>query len=142
VSPVKATPLAAWVARGRDHRYVAKRLRDASSRLTPQVLERMVKLGSSWLGRPYDLKFRWDDEAFYCSELVHKLFDRAADIQLGNVVRAKAMNLDTPAVEDAIRVRFAEFAFNPDEPVVTPDSIFNDPQLADVTPPTTAAQPN
>jgi hypothetical protein len=132
VSPVKKTALAAWIARGRDHRYVVKRLRDVSSRLTPKVIERMTKLGTSWLGRPYDAKFRWSDEAFYCSELAHKLYDRAADIQLGQVVRAKTMNLDDPLVKRAIRERFAAVEFNPDEPVVTPDSIFNDPQLIEV----------
>lgn len=132
ISPVKKTALAAWIARGREHRYVVKRLRDVSSRLTPKVIERMTKLGASWQGRPYDTKFRWSDEAFYCSELAHKLYDRAADIQLGQVVRAKTMNLDDPLVKRAIRERFTAVEFNPDEPVVTPDSIFNDPQLIEV----------
>jgi hypothetical protein len=27
-----------------------------------------------WLGLPYDSHYRWNDEAFYCSELVGKLF--------------------------------------------------------------------
>jgi hypothetical protein len=132
VSPVRHTRLAEWVARGKGKHYVVKRLRDGETPLSPAVLREMKALGARWLGRPYDAKFRWDDEALYCSEIVHKLFDRAANVRLGRIERARDMNLDDPRVKRALGQRFKPGEFNPDEPVVTPDSIFRDERLATV----------
>jgi hypothetical protein len=132
VSPVGKAPLQKWIARGRDGRYVVKRLRDADNRLSKEVVGRMQKLGASWLGRPYDLRFRWDDQALYCSELAYKLFERAAGIRVGKLERAADMNLADERVQKALEKRFAGAKFDPSETVVTPDSIFNDDQLVDV----------
>jgi hypothetical protein len=132
VSPVRKTPLQKWIAHGRDRHYVVKRLRNGDSRLSSDAVARMQKLGATWLGRPYDLRFRWDDQTLYCSELAHKLFDRAAGIQLGKLERAADMNLDDERVQRALRKRFAGAKFDPTETVVTPDSIFNDEQLGEV----------
>lgn len=129
VSPVRKAPLQKWIAHGREGRFAVKRLRDADSRLSKDVVARMQKLGATWLGRPYDLRFRWDDQALYCSELAYKLFDRAAGIQLGKLERAADMNLDDERVQQALQKRFAGAKFDPAETVVTPDSIFNDDQL-------------
>lgn len=132
VSPVRKTPLQAWIDRGRDRHYVIKRLRNGGSRLSNDAIAKMRKLGATWLGRPYDLRFRWDDQALYCSELVYKLFDRAAGVRLGTLERAADMNLDDARVQRALRKRFAGAKFDPTETVVTPDSIFNDQQLVEV----------
>ena len=132
VSPVKRTPLHAFIARGKGGNYVVKRLRDSEARLTPEVVREMKTLGARWLGRPYDSKFRWDDETLYCSEIVHKLFARGARVELGRIERARDMNLEDPRVKQALGQRFKPGEFNPDEPVVTPDSIFRDPQLVTV----------
>lgn len=132
VSPVGKAPLRQWIARSRNGSYAVKRLRDADTRLSQDVLARMRKLGASWLGKPYDLRFRWDDQALYCSELAYKLFDRAAGVQLGKLERAVDMNLDDERVQQALKKRFAGAQFDPTETVVTPDSIFKDEQLVDV----------
>jgi hypothetical protein len=129
VSPVRKTPLKSWIARGRGGQYVVKRLRHAETRLSPDVLAAMKKLGKSWLGRPYDVRFRWDDQALYCSELVYKLFERAAGVRLGKLERAGDMNLDDQRVQRALRKRFGKVRFDPAEIVVTPDSMFEDAQL-------------
>jgi len=132
VSPVRKTPLQKWIVHGRGQHYVIKRLRNDDRRLSSDAVARMRKLGETWLGRPYDLRFRWDDETLYCSELAYKLFDRAAGIQLGKLERAADMNLDDKRVQQALRKRFAGATFDPTETVVTPDSIFNDDQLVEV----------
>lgn len=132
ISPTSLTPLSKWIARGRDGDYVVKRLRDASTRLSPDTKAKLSALGKTWLGRPYDPKFRWDDDALYCSELVHKLFERGAGVTLGRIERADAMNLDDERVKRALKKRFSPGAFDPAEPVVTPDSIFNDEELVEV----------
>lgn len=133
-SPVKLTPLAEWIARGREGRYVVKRVHDAEQRLTPSIEKNMRALGAKWLGLPYDLRFRWDDDALYCSELVYKLYARSAGIELGRMQRAGDMNLDDERVQRAIEARFGNAKLDRNEPVVTPDSIFNDDQLEEVEP--------
>jgi hypothetical protein len=132
VSPVRETALEKWIARGRDGVYVVKRLRDAERDLSSSELKEMRRLGSTWLGRPYDLQFRWDDEALYCSELAYKLFDRAAGVRLGKLEKAGDMNLQDPRVQREIRKRFAGAALDPAETVVTPDAIFHDERLIEV----------
>lgn len=132
VSPIRKTPLASWVAHGRGQRCAVKRLRDADTRLPPDVIEKMRHVGAEWIGRPYDVRFRWDDQSLYCSELAYKLFDLAAGIRVGTLQKAADMNLDDPRVQQALQKRFADAKFDPNETVVTPDSIFNDPQLVDV----------
>jgi hypothetical protein len=131
VSPVRQTSLAAWTARGKGGQYVVKRVRDPN-RLPPEKLVAMDRLGRSWLGRPYDPRFRWDDETLYCSELVHKLFERAAGVRIGTIQRARDMNLGDPEVKRALAARFRGKRFDPDEPIVTPRSMFDDPALVTV----------
>jgi hypothetical protein len=132
VSPVRKTPLKRWIGRGRRGEHVVKRLRDADSKLSPNVIANMKKLGATWLGRPYDLRFRWDDETLYCSELAYKLFERTANVRLGKLERARDMNLDDERVQRALRKRFGNARFDPAEIVITPDSIFNDDQLIEI----------
>jgi hypothetical protein len=132
VSPVKWTALPDWIARGRGGRYVVKRVHDADQRLTPSAERSMRALAAKWLGLPYDLRFRWDDDALYCAELAYKLYARGAGIELGRIQRARDMNLDDERVQKAIKARFGSIKLDRNEPVVTPDSIFNDEQLEEV----------
>src|SRR4051812_36892029 len=90
---VRTTPLAQFLARGEEGRYVVLRLANADSALTPETIAWLHDVGRSYLGRPYDLKFRWDDESLYCSELVHKLFSGAAGLRLGRLQKASELAL-------------------------------------------------
>lgn len=132
VEPVKRTPFDAWRRRGAGHRVWVRRLADADAVLTPAAVARMREVGQGWLGRHYDLQFRWDDDRLYCSELAHKLYERAVGVRLGAVQRAGDLALDAPAVRRKLRERFGPGAFDPAEPVVTPQAIFDDPRLVDV----------
>lgn len=134
VGPVRKTVLQSWIDRGRERVYVIKRLRTAKTQLTTEALKKMRDLGATWVGRPYDLKFRWDDESLYCSELAYKLFDRAVGARLGKLEKAGDMALNDDRVQRELRKRFAGTKFDPGETVVTPDSIFNDDQLIQVDP--------
>ena len=113
---------------------MVKRLRDADAKLSSEVVVRMKKLAKTWLGRPYDLRFRWDDQSLYCSELVYKLFDRGADVRIGKLQRASDMNLDDEHVQRALRKRFGNVRFDPTETVITPHSMFRDEQLIEIEP--------
>jgi permuted papain-like amidase YaeF/Yiix C92 family enzyme len=134
VQPVKLTPLPVWIARGEKGRVVVKRLRDAERVLTPSVTQRMRRLASRWLGRPYDLQFRWDDERLYCSELVYKLYERTAGIRIGALQKAKELNLRNGEVQRLLARRFGGTnpSFDPEETVISPQAMFDDPRLVTV----------
>lgn len=132
VSPVKYTPLRSWIARGRDKRYVVKRLRDVDARLPADTVRKMRGVAAAWLGRPYDLQFRWGDDALYCSELAYKLFERGASVRIGKLQRAREMNLTDERVQRAQSARFGAGQFDPNEIIVTPASMYDDPQLVTV----------
>jgi hypothetical protein len=70
IQPVKKTPLKEWIERGKDGKYVLKRLVNANKILTPPVLVKMKAVGEQFAGKNYDLAFEWSDENIYCSELI------------------------------------------------------------------------
>ena len=131
VQPVKLTPLRAWVERGEGQHFVAKRLRDADSRLTPDTLRKMQAAGEQLAGKDYDLYFEWSDERIYCSELVWKVFERGAGIELGRRQTIADFDLSHPAVQAKIRERYGE-RVPLEEVVVSPAAIFDAPDLITV----------
>lgn len=136
-APVKATPLEAWVKRGKGEHYVVKRLireDGVAAALDDGATAKMRALLERWIGLPYDYRFRWDDQQMYCSEFVYKLFERGAGTPVGKLERASDMALDDPVVQLVIKSRWGKSAYKPNEPVVTPDSIFRDPRLIEVEP--------
>lgn len=131
VQPVTLTPLAEWVARGERGHFVAKRLRDASSLLTDETLQAMRDVGERFAGRDYDLYFEWSDDRIYCSELVWKVFDEGAGLQLGARQTIAEFDLTHPAVQAKLKERFGD-RIPRDEVVVSPVAIFDAPQLETV----------
>jgi hypothetical protein len=134
VEPTRYTPLDQWVARAVGRRIVVKRLKDADTILTASTLSKMRALAAQLLGRRYDLQFRWDDTQLYCSELVYKLYERGAGVQIGRLQAARTLDLGSPAVQRKMRERFGggNGAFNPEEPVITPQAMFEDGKLVTV----------
>jgi Permuted papain-like amidase enzyme, YaeF/YiiX, C92 family len=131
IQPVTLTPLAEWVARGDRGHFVAKRLRDANSLLTAETLQAMREVGERFAGKDYDLYFEWSDDRIYCSELVWKVFDEGAGIQLGGRQTIADFDLAHPAVQSKLKERFGD-AIPRDEVVVSPVAIFDAPQLETV----------
>jgi hypothetical protein len=128
---VQLTPLSAWIARGEGHRVVVKRLKQAETLLTPAVRAKMTALARTWLGRPYDTAFRWDDQRLYCSELVYKLYKQGAGVEIGRVQPAGSFDLSSPLVRRELERRFGA-TFRADEPVISPQAMFEDPALETV----------
>ena len=58
--------------------------------------------------------------------------ERGAGVKLGKLQTASEMKLDDAKVQQALRKRFAGTKLDPNETVVTPDSIFNDEQLVEI----------
>jgi uncharacterized protein YycO len=127
-STVKYTPLAEWIARGTGGHYVVKRLKTAQQTLTPEALEKLNKVATTFVGKSYDLTFEWTDDRIYCSELVWKIYDRALGLQIGALQKIREFNLDTPAVKQKIQERYGN-QVPMDETVISPQAMFESPLL-------------
>jgi len=124
VQPVKSTPLAAWIKRGKDGHYVLKRLKNAQNILNSTVLQKMQAVGKSFLGKKYDLTFEWSDDKIYCSELIWKVYQRGAGIEIGPLQRLRDFDLTHPTVQQKMRERYG--ANLPlDEYVISPAALFD-----------------
>jgi hypothetical protein len=126
VGPVKRTPWRKWRARGEGGRALVLRPRH----LSPQVLDRVVAEARRELGKPYDAAFGWGDDAFYCSELVYKAFERGAGAGVGRLERLGDLRI--AGLEEAIARSGGTVPR--DLRVVTPASIASDPRLERVGP--------
>jgi len=128
VQPVKMTPIKTWIARGDDNHFVVKRLKNASSVLTPDVFAKMKAVGEQFKGKQYDLTFEWNDDKLYCSELVWKIYKRGAGIELGELMKLEDFDLSSPIVKNKIKERYGNnIPF--EEKVISPESIFASPLL-------------
>ena len=66
------TPLKKFIARGKDGKYWHKR---------PKMDNIKIKY-NSYLGKPYDLDFKFDNGKFYCSELIYDVYLNQLGIEL------------------------------------------------------------
>jgi len=131
VEPVKRTPIGEWIARGVDGRFVVKRLKDASERLTPDAAIRLRTAGARFIGKHYDAAFGWSDDRIYCSELVYKVYHEVFNIEVGPIQRLREFDLGNPVVKRKLVERYGQ-RIPLDEPVVSPAGIFDSPTLTTV----------
>ncbi len=131
VQPVKRTPLAQWIARGEKGEYVVKRLKNAEQTLTPEVLQKMKEIGKGFYGKNYDLAFEWTDEKIYCSELIWKIYKRAAGIEIGNLEKLGDFDLSSDQVKRKMKERYGN-KIPMEELVISPASIFESELLTTV----------
>ena len=97
IGPVKITPLKSYVARGRGGKVWAYRLDESNRKHVPAALAAMRKD----LGKPYDPRYRFDDEAIYCSELIWRGWKSASGKELGKAVTLGSLNWEPyqPVIE-------------------------------------------
>lgn len=88
IGPVQETPLEVWIARGRDKQVWVYRLRENERPHIPAMLDAMRKD----LGKPYDIHYRFDEQAIYCSELIWRGWKTATGRELGKVVKLGDLN--------------------------------------------------
>ncbi len=119
ISPVSRTPFAKWKHRGRGGHLTIMR-----PRVTPEKAAAAVAAARAELGKPYDVRYGWDDERIYCSELVVKAFERGAGVTYGQRVRLDALELG--AFEKALAVKLGVPL---SQEVVPPGSLASDPKL-------------
>lgn len=135
---VRQTPLKAFLARGTNGRFAVYRVRG----LDEAKADAAIAAARGYLGRPYDLYFRLDPDAIYCSELPYDAF-RSVGISLGRFERFGSLSVRNPAVKALFARRWASHpdckgtAGNAaacwtqiqDQGIVTPVSIARDNQV-------------
>ncbi len=127
VQPVKKTELSEWIARGENGHYVVKRLKNDES-LTAATLQKMKEIAATDLGKNYDIYFNWSDDEIYCSELVWKVYDEGAGIQIGELRQLKDFDLTSPQVQTIMSERYGS-AIPYEEKVIAPSDLFESNKL-------------
>jgi len=120
---VAATPLKTFLFRGRGGGFVVYRLRDEYREHIPQTL----KCCEDYLGRPYDIRYRLDDEKIYCSELIYKAYrDATSGQQLGELMKFGDMNWQP---YEALIKKIEGGEVPVDREMITPVDLAKAPQL-------------
>jgi hypothetical protein len=122
VQPVQRVPFARWKARGEKGRILV---------LRPEGLEEArraaaVEEAKRHLGKPYDWRFGWGDEAMYCSELARKAYEAGAGVAYGEMERLGS--LDVKRLGPQLKERYGG-KVPVDLELVTPASLAVDTRL-------------
>ena len=124
VQPVKRTKLDKWITRGKDGKYVIKRLKNADQVLTPSVISKMKEVAENFTEKNYDSTFEWSDEKIYCSELIWKIYQRATGLEIGKLQKLSDLDLTNESVKSIMQKRYGnKIPLN--ETVISPGSIFD-----------------
>ena len=121
VQPVSRTPWKTWRARGVGGRVTVLRAKE----LDADALDKVVATAKTWLGKPYDARYQWDDDKLYCSELVTKAFEQGAGVTVGTQQQVKSLELS--AADLALGPKLG---IDPEQTLVTPQSVAVDSHLS------------
>ena len=94
---VRRTPLEQWILQGRGAGVEVYRFDNELAEEIPAI----IVAAEEFLGRPYDMRYRMDDESIYCSELVYKAVKNATGVTVGKL--DKLGDLDWRGHEALIR---------------------------------------
>ncbi|WP_310556552.1 YiiX family permuted papain-like enzyme [Flavobacterium sp.] len=122
VQPVKLTKIDDWITHGKDNKYVIKRIKNASTILTPSIVKNMKNYGQQFNNKNYDLYFEWSDDKIYCSELIWKIYKNGAGIELCKLEKLKHFNLKNKTVQTILKERYGN-NIPLEEAVVAPSQI-------------------
>jgi len=122
---VHDTSLFTWIVRGRGAKFDVYRLKEEYREYIPEFIDALKE----FQGRPYDYKYEMDDEYIYCSELVYKAFQRAANENLGQLV--KLGDLNWKPYEKTIR-KYEQGEPPLERAIITPVHLSRAPQLKKV----------
>ena len=116
------TPLDKFIARGEGGKYWLKRSKKENIK---------IEFGS-YLGKPYDLAFKFDNDKFYCSELIYDIYKNQLGIELCEPKKVSdylMIGVDKlPQIEKAMKKR----GITKEQYAVAPVDIFESDYLEDV----------
>ena len=116
------TPLDKFIARGEDGKYWIKR----SSR------ENIKIKYAKYLGRPYDLSFKFDNGRFYCSELVYDIYQKQLGIELAEPRQVKDYLILFTDRHPKLRRAMKRRGISKEQYAIAPVDIFNSEYLESV----------
>ena len=128
---VESTLLNEWIARGKNGKFVVKRLKEDKKLLTPANLIKLKQESRKMLGKTYDLTFEWSDGQMYCSELIWKIYKHALNIEIAPLAKLKTFDLSNPIVKEVTAKRYGK-NIPLEEPVISPKAIFDSKMLTTV----------
>ncbi|GAB5466308.1 MAG: hypothetical protein Kapaf2KO_17440 [Candidatus Kapaibacteriales bacterium] len=105
-----------------------KRLNNSEEVLNDSIIEKMKIEGRKYLNKPYDIYFGWSDDRIYCSELVWKIYQRGAGIEIGELEKLSEFDLSHPIIQKIVRERYGS-QVPLDETVISPAAMFNSDKL-------------
>jgi len=82
-------------------------------------------------GKRYDLTFEWSDEKIFCSELIWKIYQRAAGIEIGKLEKLGDFDLTSEVVKTKMKERYGD-KIPMNETVISPAAIFESELLETV----------
>jgi Permuted papain-like amidase enzyme, YaeF/YiiX, C92 family len=123
VQPVKRTKLSQWIKQGDAGEYVAMRLKDREA-ISEEEVANMKAICAGFLGKNYDITFEWSDDQIYCSELVWKVYQRATNIEVGELQKLGDLDLTSPLAKEILNERYGK-KIPLEETVISPASIMN-----------------
>ncbi len=124
VQPVRYHEFNSWTKQGVNGHYVVKRLKNADSLLTADVVKKMQKEGAKMLGKNYDITFEWSDREIYCSELVWKIYKRTLGLEIGTLKVLGDFDLSSNIVKRILKERYGN-NIPLQETVISPADIFD-----------------
>ena len=128
IQPVQTTPLNKWISRGEDGHFTVMRLDKFWNGIDSVSLKKLYLSGERYNKKNYDLYFEWSDERIYCSELVWKVYKDALNIEIGKLQKLSEFDLTNETVKKKLVERYGN-KIPLDEPVISPQSIFESDQL-------------
>jgi hypothetical protein len=128
---VKVSKLRTFIKRGVGRHFIVRRLKDYNNLINKKTLKKLERIGRRYIGKRYDYFFQWHDDRIYSAELIWKVFYKGVGIRLSGFRRLGSFDLTHPYI-----IKFMDLKFGDniplDEPVVTPDMIFNSGKLVTV----------
>lgn len=128
IGPVMVTPLKSYTARGRGRKMWAYRLDASNQKHIPSAIRAMRED----LGKPYDPRYRFDDQAIYCSELIWRGWKAATGKGLGKPVTLGS--LDWRPYKGVIEAIEGQGNLPLDRKMITPRDLAKAPELKRVYP--------
>ena len=118
ISKVSLTPYQQWVERGVGKRVKAKRYSQDPIKIKY----------SKYLGKSYDLAFKFGNSKWYCSELVYDIYKRQLGVELCEPHPVSDYSIHSQRVERQMKKR----GINKNQLVVAPSDLYDSKQLRDI----------
>ena len=124
-SSVEITPWAEFVLRGEQEAFTVYRC----AQLTEEQRQDFVTAARSYLGRPYDIHYAFDNREIYCSELIYLAWQQTCDGELAAPETLGSLNWEP---HEAF-IRTIERGGLPlEREMITPVALTRSPQLEQV----------